>query len=227
MTYSPLCDRIQPPTGLYWDAQNGRWINKWTPRPIDVEINGVIAHHHGTTSLAGYDRLITSTDGASANYLIMNDGEIIGSVDEDLRAWTSGSYAADGDKITIEIQNETGVPEWRISNAAMTSFIALYEDIARRRGFPPDKTHLHGHRDYAATECPGPYLYPRLEYVARTATQLGEEPMTRESEEKHHSRVRWIMKAIGGSNKGDSIRKRLARIERKIDTLIAIVKGNG
>lgn len=166
MTYSPLTNEVMPPTGRY----NGGV--KWQARPAGVKINGLNVHHHATTNDAGISRLVTSSDPASANYIIRTNGSLIGSVEEQYRAWTTSAYANDDDKITVEVQNETGAPDWRISAAAMATLVELYADIARRYGFTPDRAHIWGHRDYAATACPGPYLYPRLGEVAQKAAAL-------------------------------------------------------
>lgn len=218
MTYSELCDLIQPPTGLWWDARSQKWINKWSKRPDDVVINGVNVHHHATTGVGGYNRLVTSSDGASANIIIMDDGTIIGSVSELYRAWTTGSYQADDDKITIEIQNSTGAPTWEISDDALASLIAVYADIAHRYGFPPDKAHLHGHRDYEATACPGPYLYPLLPYVARMASQLGDPDMATTS------LLRRVITSIGGTDEYPSIRRSLRDISVTLRTHTVILR---
>jgi N-acetyl-anhydromuramyl-L-alanine amidase AmpD len=160
VTYSSLIDLKLPPTARKWSSRGGR-------RP-----NGMIVHHWASTSMAGRDRLVYSSDPASANYLIYNDGRLVGSVPEEYRAWTSSSFAADDDKITVEIQNETGAPGWKISAAAFATLVRLYADVARRNGFAATRGNLFGHRDFYATACPGPYLYPRLGEVATQAAAL-------------------------------------------------------
>jgi N-acetyl-anhydromuramyl-L-alanine amidase AmpD len=168
MTYSPLIDKAMPPTGRYQGSV------KWSARPTGVRINGLNVHHWAGTNMSGLDRLVKSNDPASANYLILNDGTLIGSVPEEYRAWTTSASANDDDKITVEIQNETSSPSWRISDAAMATLIRLYADIAKRRNFPPIRANLKGHQEYGiATACPGPYLLPRLDDVARKAAALG------------------------------------------------------
>ena len=172
MTYSPLTNEAMPPTGKYWNGK--AWVNKWSPRPAGVRVNGLNVHHHAATSDAGIYRLVTSNDPASANYIIRNNGSLIGSVPEEFRAWTTSAYVNDDDKITVEIQNETGAPDWRISAAAMATLIRLYVDLARRYSFAPVRANLKGHQEYGvATACPGPYLLPRLDDVARKAAALG------------------------------------------------------
>lgn len=163
MIYSPIITEALPPVRQSYG-------DKWSARPAGARINGLIVHHHATTGDGGVSRLVNSADKASANYIIRTNGSLIGSVPEEYRAWTSGSYAADDDKITVEVQNSTGAPEWRISDAAFATLVRLYADVAKRHGFPPDRAHISGHRDYAATSCPGPWLYPRLGDVAAQAS---------------------------------------------------------
>jgi hypothetical protein len=168
MVYSPLTNEIMPPIGRY---KGGK---KWSARPKGVRINGLNVHHHAATNDSGIRRLVTSSDPASANYIIRNNGSLIGSVPEEYRAWTTSAYANDDDKITVEIQNETGAPDWRISAAAMDTLVRLYADIAQRYRFAPVRASLKGHQEYGvATACPGPYLLPRLDDVARKAAALG------------------------------------------------------
>ena len=149
-----------------------------------LKIDGMIVHHHGTTGIGGLNRLVYSKDKASANYIIMTTGELIGSVPEEYRAWTSGSWEADASKITVEIQNSTGSPEWRVSDAAFETLCKLYADVAKRHAFEPTRANLKGHRDYAATACPGPYLYGRLDDVAKAAGEYAPPPSTERSIEQ-------------------------------------------
>jgi hypothetical protein len=171
MTHSPLTDKVMVPTGKA--LINGRRVNKWSARPSGVKINGLNVHHWAGTNLSGLDRLVKSSDPASANYLILNDGTLVSSVPEEYRAWTTSAYANDDDKVTVEIQNETAGPEWRISALAMATLIRLYADLAKRHRFAPTRANIKGHREYGiATACPGPYLLPRLDDVARKAAAL-------------------------------------------------------
>lgn len=100
---------------------------------------------------------------ASANYLIGKNGEIQCNVDEEYRAWTSGSREYDMKAITIEVSNCTGAPNWEISDTCMKSLIELCADICRRYCIVPEFTgNLKGsilfHCMLQATACPGPYI---------------------------------------------------------------------
>lgn len=112
------------------------------------------------------------TKNVSSNYVIGNDGTLWLTVDEDRRAHTSGS-ATDGGKgaawdqrsITVEIANETGSPDWQISDAAIDTAARLFNDLRDRY---PLKNIL-GHRDLwenwgasYPTYCPGPETVNRI-----------------------------------------------------------------
>lgn len=115
---------------------------------------------------------------ASANYLIGKDGEIQCNVDEEFRAWTSGSNWNDQRAITIEIANCKGAPNWEISDEVMNSLILLCADICRRYCIVPyftgDKTgSMTFHYMFQATECPGRYIKNHIkEIITRINNEL-------------------------------------------------------
>lgn len=153
MTHSPLTNAI--------------FLSRQSSSRLGATIDTVLLHHQASTNAAQTrDAMVNETKEVSANYIITNEGEIWLIVDEDLRAWTSGS-SSDGGKgaawdrrsITIEIENETGSPDWRISTAALVAMARLLADLRRR--YPI--RYVYGHRDlwalYSAsypTYCPGP-----------------------------------------------------------------------
>ena len=111
----------------------------------------------------------------SVNYGIDSNGTIGVMIDEKYRAWTSSNRANDMRAVTIEVANDSGAPNWHVSNKAMTSLIALCVDICKRNGikkleYTGDKTCKTGnmslHKWFAATDCPGPYLESKMVYIA-------------------------------------------------------------
>lgn len=116
---------------------------------------------------------------ASSNYGIGKDGRIGMYVEEKDRAWTSSNRANDNRAITIEVASDTTYP-YAVNDKAMASLIELCTDICKRNGiekliWSTNKTdrvgHKNGcnmtvHRDFAATSCPGDYLYERHGYIA-------------------------------------------------------------
>ena len=109
---------------------------------------------------------------ASSNYGIGTDGRVGLYVEEKNRAWTSSNAENDNQAVTIEVANNSGAPNWTVSDAAMKTLIDLCVDICQRNGierlnYTGDKTgNLTMHCWFAATACPGPYLKPRFQYIA-------------------------------------------------------------
>ena len=114
MTYSQLINRREETTKR--STRDGRTVER-------------IVVHHWAGIYGGVERLVYSSDQASANYIILNDGTLIGSVPEEYAAWTSGSWEVDSRSVTVEVQNETTAPEWRVSQAAINTLIQLIIDL--------------------------------------------------------------------------------------------------
>lgn len=141
------------------------------------KIDRIIIHHCASTSLETVLKMMsTGSREVSANYVIGNDGEIIGVVPEESRAWTSGSAAWDGRAITFEVVNETGAPDWRISDKAMDALARMLADISDRYDIELSRTTVITHQELHTihgasypTACPGPYLQSRVDEVIAAA----------------------------------------------------------
>ena len=158
MTYSTRVNRT-----LYTDKSQDRG---------GYTVQRVIVHNWAGLT-GGIERLVYSDDEASANYIGLSDGSMIGSVPEERRAWTSGSYDVDAQSITVEIQNTTTAPNWQVSEASLNALVELIADIARRYGWGyVDRSRVRGHREFAATECPGPFLYGHLDGIITRVNSL-------------------------------------------------------
>ena len=118
---------------------------------------------------------------ASSNYGIGSDGRIGLYVEEKDRSWCSSNKANDMRAITIEVANDGGAATgWHVSDAAMTSLIALVADICKRNGISKlvwstnknDRVNYRNgcnmtvHRDFKNKACPGDYLYGKHAYIA-------------------------------------------------------------
>ena len=109
---------------------------------------------------------------ASSNYGIGYDGKIGLYVEEHYAAWTSSNSNNDQQAVTIEVSNDSGAPNWHVSDAALNSLVALCVDICRRNGierlnYTGDKTgNLTMHKWFANTACPGPYLESKFPWIA-------------------------------------------------------------
>lgn len=125
---------------------------------------GFIQLHH-TASTNGPSVVNMMTSGSrqvSANYVVYNDGTLVGVVPEEFRAWTSGSAWADSQAITFEISNEAVGEPWPVSNNAHEKVAQVAADISRRYGVPLNRWNVYGHGEMEArwgvsygTRCPG------------------------------------------------------------------------
>ena len=115
---------------------------------------------------------------ASSNYGIGSDGRIGVYVEEENRAWTSGSSANDNRAITFECANLAG---GRLSDACWKSLVKLCADICKRYGYkgvyycgsanysklPKGYMLLTMHKWFQDTDCPGPWLSKQFARLAR------------------------------------------------------------
>lgn len=134
----------------YTQGRNGNRVCKITP-------------HHMAGILSGEEcaKLFQNPNrNASANYCIGISGDIVLSVDEDNRAWTSGNRENDYQAITIECSNDGGEETgWHISDATWNSLVKLCVDICKRYGFTLNYTgdasgSLTRHNMFQNTSCP-------------------------------------------------------------------------
>ena len=129
-----------------------------------------ITIHHMAGNLGAVEcaKMHMNTATSSANYYIGTDGTICAGVSEDRRAWKSGSRENDHSAITIEVANNSGAPNWTVSDKAYKACIALCADICQRYGIKP---HYNGektgtltiHRMFQNTDCCGAYLIGKHE----------------------------------------------------------------
>lgn len=151
--------------------------------PRTEKISKITIHHMAVVngSLSGVgNHFAKPSTAASSNYAIDSQGKVAMYVEEHNRAWTSSSAYNDQRAITIEVANSTGDPEWRVSDKAYETLIALCVDICRRNDikelvYTGDKYgSLTRHNMFAATGCPGPYLQSKFpDIVERVNAQLG------------------------------------------------------
>lgn len=169
------------------ESPNRNWRTNSYFNPTGA-ITKITPHHTaGTWPAANIARSFQDPNRqASSNYIIDNDGTIIGCVPEEYRAWTSSSAANDFYAITVEVCNSASGDPWPISDAAWNSLVKLMIDVCRRYkiypvNFTGDATgNLTAHKYFAATGCPGPYLYGRFPQLATEINKVleGEQPMT-------------------------------------------------
>ena len=151
------------------------------------KITRVILHHWAGTTGA-IERFTNPSDAASVNYLVFSDGTIAVNVPEHLAAWTSGSWEADIESVTIEVQNAGGRAEgqndaaaasWPITLAAFNALVNLIADIGQRNDWPEiGYSQVRGHQEFYPTACPGGYIWTRRGAIINAAASLFGEDFT-------------------------------------------------
>lgn len=173
---------VNPRTGEY-DLADSELVSKcmWTSSYSEVKnkVNRRITPHHMAGMLTPQILFnIMQQGNSSANYGIFSDGTVVQYVKEFRRAWTSSSAENDNQAVTIEVENNTLGPEWRVSDTALNTLIRLMADIAQRNNisirYTGDTTGtVTLHKWFAATACPGPYLEGLMPEIAERASKGG------------------------------------------------------
>lgn len=162
--------------------------NKNSPRKYAID-KITIHHMAGNLSIEACGNLF-QTKKASSNYGIGSDGRVGMYVAESDRSWCSSSGENDHRSVTIECANNSGAPNWTVSDKAYAKLIDLCVDICKRNGIPELRWtgdasgNLTIHKFFAATACPGAYLEKRMPDIARevnarlnTAKPLSNDPV--------------------------------------------------
>lgn len=166
--------------------------NKTSPRKNAID-KITIHHMAGNMTVEACGKLF-QTKKASSNYGIGTDGRVGMYVEEKDRSWCSSSGNQSGSNdhraVTIECANNSGAPNWTVSDKAYAKLIDLCVDICKRNGIPELRWtgdasgNLTIHKFFAATACPGAYLEKRMPDIARevnarlnTAKPLSNDPV--------------------------------------------------
>lgn len=123
---------------------------------------------------------------ASSNYGIGKDGRVGMYVEEKNRSWCSSSSANDNRAITIECASNLKSP-YKMNSTVYNKLVDLCVDICKRNGktkllflgksktetYKPKSNEmiLTAHRWYKDTDCPGNWLYSRLDILAIAVTK--------------------------------------------------------
>lgn len=134
------------------------------------------------------DVFYPTSRGASSQYGIGSDGRIGMYCEEKNRSWCSSSNANDQRAVTIECASDTFYP-YAMKDVVYKSLVELCVDICKRNGKNkltwlgdkektlsynpnPNEMVITAHRWFAATECPGDWLYSRLGNLASEVTTM-------------------------------------------------------
>lgn len=114
---------------------------------------------------------------ASAHYGV-NGNQIGQYVREEDTAWHCGNWKWNLRSIGIELANDSGSPEWHVSETTINTAAKLIADICRRNGIPrliytgDMNGNLCMHRWVCSTSCPGPYLSKQFSRLCNMVNAL-------------------------------------------------------
>lgn len=160
MTFSPLCKHTVSTKN--YSSRSGNQITRliihYTAGGTDESNVRLLSRSHE------YGRDVSCT------YVLRRDGSLVGIVPEEYRPWTSGSFSADAPSVTVETVIS---PKGQATAAQMETLARLAADLSNRYGWGAlNRSNIRGHREFAATDCPGPYLWPRMDQIVTRANQL-------------------------------------------------------
>ena len=149
-------------------------------KPRNHKIDRITPHYMAwyTSAKTCCESFVPSSRRASANYCIGKDGEIWCNVEEENRAWTTGSSYNDNRAITIECANYTDNANYgKLPDATWNSLVKLCVDICKRYGFKlnytgDDNGNLTKHKWYQDTDCPGPWFDKQFERLAKEVNTI-------------------------------------------------------
>ena len=148
----------------FYDWSHGKWSSRGGKRPAFI-----IPHHMaGNLSPAQFYAIMHSSRQMSPTVSVHTDGTVYAWVPEEMRPWTTGSYAADQDALTLEIANDEIGGDWHISDTAYYTAVAICAEWCKRYGIDPywkpgAMGTIQEHKQWAQTACPGPYLSRKIE----------------------------------------------------------------
>lgn len=113
----------------------------------------------------------------SSHYGIGYNGEIACYVGEENTAWTNSNWDSNCKSVTIETSNSQNGGNWPVNDITLNSLIKLVADIAKRNnlGKLVKGKNLTWHCMFANTNCPGPYLLSKLDYIIEQANKINED----------------------------------------------------
>ena len=139
-------------------------------------ITAITIHHMAGVLSAASCGAIFQRPGrnGSSHYGIGVNGEIAWYVDENCVAWTNSNWPSNQSSVTIENSNSSTGGDWPVSDATLNSLIKLVADIAKRNGLGKlvPGENLTWHSMFASTDCPGPYLLSKMQYIADEANKI-------------------------------------------------------
>lgn len=173
---------------------NSNLVTRWWPaNPTNYtggregnKIQGIVVHHAASTSLDSIGAAFARAGRNGSAHYGVRGNQIHQYVDEANTTWHCSNWWGNVRTVGIETTNSTGAPNWEIASDTFETLVKLVADIAKRNNLgrlwinpKADMPTLSGHKDWygAATVCPGPSLYPRLQEIADRANAINFPPV--------------------------------------------------
>lgn len=119
----------------------------------------VTFHHNGGNLTHAGCLSVWKTRPASAHFDVDAHGRVAQYVDVKEYAWAVGNRGGNESTISIEMADETFAPKWEVSETTWKAAARLagwlFAHVVKEA---PTKNNVHYHRDWSATDCPGPYM---------------------------------------------------------------------
>lgn len=147
----------------YWFGHQ-KWSGRGGKKPAFI-----IPHHMaGNLTPEQFYAIMASSRQMSATVSVHTDGTVYAWVPEEMRPWTTGSYEADQDALTLEIANDEIGGDWHISDKAYNTAVEICAEWCKRYGIDPywrpgAMGTIQEHKQWAQTACLGPYLSRKIE----------------------------------------------------------------
>lgn len=166
----------------------------WSPKTNGIKYpkTGIVVHHAAGTDFDAIGRTFAYSDREASAHWAVGNGIAQQFIPEEIDAWHAANSYANQHYVGIECVNSTGDPDWQISEETVQTLCELMADIAKRWGIYPlaRDVNVFGHRDFAATLCPG-VLYDRLDEICSRANKIIEGVKPAEKEEEMHEFLLW------------------------------------
>jgi hypothetical protein len=146
--------------------------------PVDPVIDRFIVHHTATTSDQAAYFSVRNDRSSCPTWYLRTDGDAIEFIRPGMKPASSGP---DWNWRSVAVEILDADTSWRVTDiqlervAQMIAWLATFNGKTLdgiRVDFQIDRTHVIGHREFMATECPGDFVFSRLDDILARAREI-------------------------------------------------------
>lgn len=147
-------------------------------------IQGVIIHHVAGTNGLGYVSNANSRN-SHPTYHVARSGTVTGIVHPNRQPFST-AHDVDNIAVTFEVDNERTGGDWPITDASLEALIQVILDHGNQSGRNGFAKNVRGktqkeffvgwHGQYVQTECPGPYVRGKIDYIVEECNRRQKTP---------------------------------------------------